>query len=72
MKEWMRKVGRAIAVAWFNLVAPKQTPEAAELEPTYRHQPLVDAIKTLAWCIFWGLVLHGCIGNGITIKMNGG
>jgi hypothetical protein len=61
-----------MAVAWFNLVAPKQTLESAKVEPTYRHQLLVDAIKTLAWCIFWGLVLHGCIGNGIIIKMNGG
>ncbi len=29
-----------------------------------------DGLKTLAWCIFWGLTLHGCMSmpEGLTIN----
>lgn len=39
-----------------------------DLPPTDMHR-VADSISTLAWCIFWGLILNGCIGHGINISM---
>ena len=34
-----------------------------EPPPDPPHVVTADAITTLAWCIFWGLVLHGCVSK---------
>lgn len=27
-----------------------------------------DGLKTLAWCIFWGLLMHGCMSANMEIS----
>lgn len=27
------------------------------------------AIRMLAWCVFWGLVLHGCAVGNIVVRL---
>lgn len=31
-------------------------------------QRVADALSTLAWCIFWGLILNGCMEHVVTIS----
>ena len=53
---------------WFcNEIKESGLKEEPEVSEKPRNE-VADAIKTLAWCIFWGLVIHGCAVGHITIQ----
>jgi len=59
---------------WVKHMVPDPEPPKPSLTDTEKVakslKKVANALKTVGWCIFWGLVLHGCMAHnyGITLS----
>ena len=59
----MKTLAERILAWWKGASQPDPEPEQPKAS-------IADAITTLAWCIFWGLLCHGCFMHGVEVTLN--